>query len=296
MADDVTLPATGAVIAADEVAGKKYQRMKIAHGPDGSATDTSEEAPFPVAAIGGATAEKQTELAALIGAKADASATSDTGSFSLLAFIKRGQEKLTSIAGGIVNIITALGAIGDAAWASGNGSVIALLKTIATAAGDTTTPLPAVGFLSTVAVTPTVEATPDYSAGDVIGGVMMFAGVLRADTKTAYAVALRIAAKIANTAQIDAFIFNANPSASTTTENGAFVLHATDMPKLKGIIKVEAADWTAGGSAASVGYKEARIPLTGAAADDIYVVMVARGPINLGSTSDLLVELSTDQN
>lgn len=167
MADDVTLPATGAVIAADEVAGKKYQRMKIAHGPDGSATDTSEEAPFPVAAIGGATAEKQTELAALIGAKADASATSDTGSFSLLAFIKRGQEKLTSIAGGIVNIITALGAIGDAAWASGNGSVIALLKTIATAAGDTTTPLPVKGQAPLVRIAPTLQ-TSAYTAGTVL--------------------------------------------------------------------------------------------------------------------------------
>lgn len=219
MADDVTLPATGAIIAADEVAGKKYQRMKIAHGPDGSATDTSEEAPFPVAVVGGATAAKQTELAALIGevqatptantllgriralalqlpaslgiktataslsvtvasddallaglgAKADSSATTDTGTFSLLAFVKRGQEKLTSIAGGIVNIITALGAIGDAAWASGNGSVIALLKTIATASADVSTPLPTFGL--SLRPTNTFNRPADttaYAIGDLI--------------------------------------------------------------------------------------------------------------------------------
>jgi hypothetical protein len=36
VADDVTLPGTGAVIAADEVSGKKYQVIKLALGADGA--------------------------------------------------------------------------------------------------------------------------------------------------------------------------------------------------------------------------------------------------------------------
>jgi hypothetical protein len=35
MADDTTLPGTGDVIAADEIAGVKYQRMKLIHGGEG---------------------------------------------------------------------------------------------------------------------------------------------------------------------------------------------------------------------------------------------------------------------
>lgn len=66
MADDVTLPATGVVIAADEIAGKKYQRVKISHGPDGEAVDASEDAPFPVDAVGGATETTLVALAAAL--------------------------------------------------------------------------------------------------------------------------------------------------------------------------------------------------------------------------------------
>jgi hypothetical protein len=48
MADNVNItPGSGATVAADDVGGALYQRIKVAHGPDGSATDTSEAAPLP---------------------------------------------------------------------------------------------------------------------------------------------------------------------------------------------------------------------------------------------------------
>lgn len=52
MADDVTLPGTGEVVAADEIAGRKYQRVKPSFGVDGSAVDVSETNPLPVAGYG----------------------------------------------------------------------------------------------------------------------------------------------------------------------------------------------------------------------------------------------------
>ncbi len=39
MADNVTLPGTGSVIAADDIGGIEYQRVKLSLGSDGSATD-----------------------------------------------------------------------------------------------------------------------------------------------------------------------------------------------------------------------------------------------------------------
>jgi hypothetical protein len=48
MADNVAItPGSGAIAAADDIGGALYQRVKVAHGADGSATDTSEAAPLP---------------------------------------------------------------------------------------------------------------------------------------------------------------------------------------------------------------------------------------------------------
>lgn len=50
MADDVTLPGTGDIIAADDVGGKKYQIVKNAYGADNSVTQVDATNRFPVIA------------------------------------------------------------------------------------------------------------------------------------------------------------------------------------------------------------------------------------------------------
>jgi hypothetical protein len=55
MADNVGYtPGTGAVVAADEIDGVLFQRMKLTHGADGTAVDVSDVAPMPVQEVGGA--------------------------------------------------------------------------------------------------------------------------------------------------------------------------------------------------------------------------------------------------
>jgi hypothetical protein len=55
MADNVGYtPGTGAVVAADEIGGVLFQRMKLTHGADGTAVDVSDVAPMPVQEMGGA--------------------------------------------------------------------------------------------------------------------------------------------------------------------------------------------------------------------------------------------------
>lgn len=49
MADNVNItPGSGAEIAADDIAGVLFQRVKVAHGADGAAVDTSAANPLPV--------------------------------------------------------------------------------------------------------------------------------------------------------------------------------------------------------------------------------------------------------
>lgn len=55
MADNVNItPGTGATVAADDVGGVLFQRVKIAHGADGVADDVTSSTPLPVAATGAA--------------------------------------------------------------------------------------------------------------------------------------------------------------------------------------------------------------------------------------------------
>jgi len=53
MADNVAYtPGAGATIAADEIAGVLYQRVKPVTGVDGEAADVSQQNPMPIAAYG----------------------------------------------------------------------------------------------------------------------------------------------------------------------------------------------------------------------------------------------------
>ena len=54
MPDNITAPATGVVLATDEVGGVQYPRSKVGFGADGAYTDVSADAPLPVALVGGA--------------------------------------------------------------------------------------------------------------------------------------------------------------------------------------------------------------------------------------------------
>jgi len=59
MPDNLTAPATGAVLATDDVGGAHVQRIKPTFGGDGVATDVSAENPLPVVQEGAATEAKQ---------------------------------------------------------------------------------------------------------------------------------------------------------------------------------------------------------------------------------------------
>lgn len=50
MADNTTLPGTGDVISADDIAGVKVQRVKVQYGPDGTATDVDTATGMPTTA------------------------------------------------------------------------------------------------------------------------------------------------------------------------------------------------------------------------------------------------------
>ena len=145
-----------------------------------------------------------------------------------------------------------------------------------------------------IEVTPTVSASPDYSTGDVVGSIMTFASpaVDAAGDFTVRGAVVRSKADI--TVACDLLLFNALPTA-TYTDNSAVAVGATDLAKLVGVIKFASTDATDLGTEACLS-KEANIPVKLASGNNVYGVLVARGTINLASTSDITVMLTVRQN
>ena len=139
-----------------------------------------------------------------------------------------------------------------------------------------------------VSQTPVVSASPDYSTGDVIGAKLTFAGAVLEAGGSALFQAVTIGCKVANTAAMDLILFNADPSASTFTDNAALDINAADQAKWINTIHIT--DWTSGGTPSLGLAKNDAFPFS-LAGTALYGVLVARGTVNLASTSDITVSV-----
>jgi len=156
-----------------------------------------------------------------------------------------------------------------------------------------------------VTVTPVVD-TNAYASGDVIGGVMTFENALRSYTRAGKVVAATLFDKTASSglAACNLWLFNANPSASTTTDNAAFNLADADVTKLAGIIPFTSDHVYDGGTGNQVLYNAGLyVPVTGQAPTntntddtDIYGVLVAGGAVTFAAASDLIARLAIEQD
>jgi len=145
----------------------------------------------------------------------------------------------------------------------------------------------AVGVLSQ---TPVVSASPDYSTGDCIGSLLTFQPVVLASGHDATIQAVTVQCKVANTSAMDLILFNANPAESTFTDNSAPAVHANDLAKVIGVINIT--KWTSMGSnSQSMGEATNLAFPVELATTAAYGVLVARGTVNLASTSDITVTL-----
>ena len=147
-----------------------------------------------------------------------------------------------------------------------------------------------------ITIQPTVEATPDYSAGDLVGGKLTLAGAARVLGGTGTIINLGILSKVDIAVATRVILFKSNPSATTFTENGALSIDAADVDKIFWSIEIAAADFADMGTP-EVASKAVNIPfqcLEGSA--DLYACMQTDGTINLGSTSDLTFTFGIKQD
>lgn len=144
-----------------------------------------------------------------------------------------------------------------------------------------------------IAPTVTCEAAA-YATGDLCGGKLTLTSLARIAAGSGLITGARITSKSLQTCFFDVILFNADPSGSTFTENGAFDVADADLSKVIGTLHLN--DVT-GLSAASIhemiGIPKSFVLPSGTTG---YAAIVIRGAPTFASTSDLTLVLRVQQD
>lgn len=249
MADDVTLPGTGDVVAADEISGKKHQRVKVQFGVDGSATDVSSSAPLPVIQTG--TAPLPT------GAATEATLADVAGRFPA------GPGRLDGGASFAVAPDNQTFALYT--------SIDTRLSALETAAADDT-PIGAFGPIQYVDVTLSLD-TSAYASGDLLADAQLVAACVRANDVPGVLHSILVIDEDDQGAALD--LYFASASSTFGTENSAPSISDANARTLLGFVSVATADYKDLGGV-KVAFKSnvgmTVVPATGT--DDVYVAAI----------------------
>lgn len=96
MADNVTLPGTGAVVGSDDVSGVQIQRVKATWGVDGTATDSQVSQPLPTQ--GTIESSQASNLGTIVTPKYAVISTSSSGDTTLVAAVTSKKIRVVSYA------------------------------------------------------------------------------------------------------------------------------------------------------------------------------------------------------
>lgn len=143
-------------------------------------------------------------------------------------------------------------------------------------------------YFPIVTISPTVtgSTSPAYAAGDNVGTKLTLADCVALDRPYGEIVSVVLASDSAQTIPFDLFVFNADPSGSTFTDNAAQDIVAADLGKLVGVIHLNDISSLSGASvhqAVNIVPVEFRIP----SGTSLYAALVARGAMTLANTADL---------
>lgn len=187
--------------------------------------------------------------------------------------------------------LTVDGTVGIAAGGSSGGLVIG---TTLTGAGEAH--IGQVGGVNAQpTAAPTGSTTPAYSSGDAVGSAYLtFTNAARISAGSGIVNSGRVTCKSAQTAPFDLYLFNAAPSGSTVTDNGAFSLAVADLPQCIGVLRMN--DVISSGLATIMQAENAGKVFKIPSGTSLFGILVIRGTATLASTSDLAVILDISQD
>jgi hypothetical protein len=143
------------------------------------------------------------------------------------------------------------------------------------------------GSTTTVTVSPTVTAGA-YHANDCIGGKLTLANAARVAAGSGLVYTLTVQDLAAQNAILEVYIFNADPTNGTYTDNGAVDINDTDMAMCIGRIDVAAADYKSlADNSMAFPTSMRAIPFKLASGTSLYAVVRTPGTPTYAATSDL---------
>lgn len=133
------------------------------------------------------------------------------------------------------------------------------------------------------------QDTPDYSAGDLCGGKLSFQTRSPGSGWNLKRLALKSIDTFTGVAS-KLYLFDADPSATTFTENAAFSVNSADRSKLVEVIDIAAADWTdyTARTGLYIVRKAIEVPVLFASTDRIlYGAFVPEATLNLSTIASI---------
>lgn len=147
---------------------------------------------------------------------------------------------------------------------------------------------------TTVSITPTLTATPDYDATDGAGGIQTVALVNAGSGRPTKLRSVTVVDKGGQAPAFTLLLFKATPASGTYTDNATLVLSAGDVGNLVGAVKVLAADYiTPSSGIKAVTYSDINLNLP-INATSLFALILVDATWNAGSTSDLTITFGFD--
>lgn len=256
MADNVTLPGTGASVATDDVAGVQYQRVKVDLGGDGAASPLLAGAQ---AASGSLPVTQSTEDVARMGSVTETAPASDTASSGLNGRLQRIAQRITSL---IALVPTAL---------TGSGSFKVHVNEAITA-GEAH--LGEVGGKTSVFSVTLSCDTSAYASGDLIADTQQMDAFFRKTDGTGVISSINIIDE--DNQGVAFYIIFMSTSTSLGTENSAPNISDANLSSgFIGIVPVATSDYVTVSGAKVATIKNLNIPVKAVSGtDDLYIAIL----------------------
>jgi hypothetical protein len=141
-------------------------------------------------------------------------------------------------------------------------------------------------------ITFAVQATPNYAAGDVVGGLITIADAVREGMNSGKILGAILTNDVAHAIDLELIFFGENPASTTFTENTALTVAPADMEKIIGRLSLTVHNSFAASSMSEPAVNQRPLPfelnaITGLASTSLYMVVLSGGVLNFGATTDL---------
>lgn len=143
----------------------------------------------------------------------------------------------------------------------------------------------------------TISATPDYSIGDVVGGIITLSGVMEASGRQAELQTVVLKENGGQSPALSLIFFRATPAAGTYTDNAQLIWGAGDAGNIVGVVRVLVTDWLIPGASTNKAMVDlSRLgKLMGSATSDLYLLIIADSAYNAAATTDLTAEFAFER-